>query len=54
MEAIIITESIHGRADWYGASGQYRGRHYVAFEMSRMAAFLAVLRQMTNAGALKW
>lgn len=51
--ATITTQSVNGRTDWYGASGQYRGRIYTAFEMTREAAFNAVLRQMAVAGAVR-
>lgn len=52
--ATIKTESINGRSDWYAANGNYKGRIYCAFEMTRTAAFLSVLRQMAVAGALRF
>ncbi len=46
--------NVNGRGDWFQAHADVRGRVYNAFESTRHAAFMAVARQLANAGIIKW
>ncbi len=46
----ITTKSVYGRSDWYTASAVVNGYHYSSAEMSRVAAFMAIVRQLAVKG----